>query len=450
MSARRTAARNLASAFLCGPWTLAELTERGARALGGTGRLLTFLVESVLEAFGDACKRPDVNTLARFVEGHRYFLDIWERSCYTGTLPVREVFWLPPAPGPSPWQVPPLVTAGELADWLGLTPGELNWFADCQGREAAAADGPLRHYTYRWLRGRSGKARLLEMPKPRLKALQRRVLHEILDRIPPHEAAHGFRRGRSLLSYAAPHAGRRIVLRLDLRDFFPSIPASRVHALFRTAGYPAEMARLLTGLCTNAVPGAVLRAIPAPAETPALWRALRLLREPHLPQGAPTSPALANLCAHRLDCRLAALARAAGACYTRYADDLAFSGGTELERAARRFQVAVCRVALEEGFEVNTRKTRFMRRAARQQLAGVVVNERPNLARAEYDRLKAILHNCLRHGPASQNRAGHADFRAHLAGRIAHAAWLNPARGRRLQELFAQVAWENTPAEAGS
>jgi hypothetical protein len=173
-----------------------------------------------------------------------------------------------------------------------------------------------------------------------------------------------------------------------------------------------------------------------------VWRGLRLLHGPHLPQGAPTSPALANLCAYRLDCRLAALARKAGAQYTRYADDLAFSGGPEWERSARRFQVAVCRVALEEGFEVNTRKTRFMRRAVRQQLAGVVVNERPNLARAAYDRLKAILHNCLRHGPASQNRDGHPNFRAHLAGRVAHAAWLNPERGRRLKELFARIAWE--------
>jgi hypothetical protein len=344
------------------------------------------------------------------------------------------------------WQVPALATTAELAEWLEVKVNELDWFADRQGRGRAAPAGPLRHYTYRWLARPSRRFRLLEMPKRRLKALQRHVLHGLLDRIPPHEAAHGYRRGRSLLSYAAPHSGRRLVLRLDLRDFFPSIPAARVHALFRTAGYPAEVAALLTGLCTSAVPWDVLRAYPAPAEEPATWRGLRLLLGPHLPQGAPTSPALANLCAYRLDRRLAALARKAGAQYTRYADDLAFSGGPELERSARRFQVAVCRVALEEGFEVNTRKTRFMRRAVRQQLAGVVVNERPNLARAAYDRLKATLHNCLRHGPASQDRDGHPDFRAHLAGRVAHAAWLNPQRGRRLEELFARIAWDGRAA----
>lgn len=168
-----------------------------------------------------------------------------------------------------------------------------------------------------------------------------------------------------------------------------------------------------------------------------------------MPQGAPTSPALANLCAYRLDCRLAALAAALGGCYTRYADDLAFSGGPELERGARRFQVLVCLIALEEGFEVRTRKSRFMRRGVRQQLAGVVVNAHPNVRRDEYDRLKAILHNCARHGPASQDRDGHPDFRAHLLGRIAHVAMLCPGRGRRLREWFDRIEWPETKNPGG-
>jgi hypothetical protein len=154
---------------------------------------------------------------------------------------------------------------------------------------------------------------------------------------------------------------------------------------------------------------------------------------------------LANLCTHRLDRRLAGLARALGACYTRYADDLAFSGGAALERGARRFQVLVGRIALEEGFEVHMRKTRFMRQAVRQQLAGVVLNAHPNIARAEYDRLKAILYNCRCHGPHSQNRDGRADLRAHLAGRIAYVAMINPARGLRLRTSFEQIQWEPQP-----
>jgi hypothetical protein len=441
MSAQRFTARNLATAFLAGPWTREGLTERGAEACGGGRFWLAPLVRRVLTVFATPPAASAIETLTDLVEGSRAF---WGRP----TESVRRLFWLTPEmtthPGPpSSWPVPALATTGALAEWLGVRPNELDWFADCQGRLAAVPDGPLRHYTYRWLRQRSGKTRLLEVPRPRLKALQRRVLHGILDQIPAHAAAHGYRRGRSLATYVAPHTGRRIVLRMDLRNFFPSVRAARVHALFRTAGYPAGVARLLTGLCTNVVPYPVLCAAPEqPAESAAALR--RALGEAHLPQGAPTSPALANLCAHRLDCRLAALAEAAGASYTRYADDLAFSGGRELERAARRFHVAACRVALEEGFEVHPRKTRFMRQALRQQLAGVVVNAHANLSRTEYDRLKATLHNCVRHGPASQNREGRGDFRAHLAGRVAYCEWLNPARGRRLRSLFERISWDES------
>ncbi len=133
---------------------------------------------------------------------------------------------------PSPWPVPALGTAAALADWLGLTPRELDWFADVRSRSASAPAGPLRHYLYQWQRKRSGTLRLLEVPKPRLKQLQRQLLHELVDLIPPHAAAHGFRRGHSLRSYVEPHVGQRIVLRFDLCDFFASVRASRVHALF--------------------------------------------------------------------------------------------------------------------------------------------------------------------------------------------------------------------------
>jgi RNA-directed DNA polymerase len=337
---------------------------------------------------------------------------------------------------PGEWPVPSLPTPGRLADWLGLTAGELDWFADCK-RWNEDEEVRLRHYTLRWLPKPSGRYRLLEVPKSRIKAIQRRLLDGLLVHVPPHDAAHAFRAGRSLLGFAAPHAAQRLVLRLDLRDFFPSIRASRVHALFRRLGYPVAVARLLTGLCTHAVaPGQW----PNPAASDPAAR--QRFAMPHLPQGAPTSPALANLCAWRLDTRLAGLATCAGAAYTRYADDLAFSGGRDFERSARRFQVQVMRIALEEGLEVNARKTRFMRPGVRQQLCGVVLNAHPNVRRDEYDRLKAILHHCIAHGPHTQNRAGVPDFRAHLLGRIAWVERLNPQRGAKLRASFARICWD--------
>lgn len=244
---------------------------------------------------------------------------------------------------------------------------------------------------------------MIEVPKPRLKALQRRVLHGILDLIPPHAAAHGFRAGRSVTTFIAPHVGRQIVLRLDLRNFFPSIGQARVAAVSRAAGYPKPVAKKLAGLCTNTVATDVCLSAPLAREHERL-RLAEVYGRAHMPQGAPTSPALANLCAFNLDCRLAGLARAADATYTRHADDLLFSGGKALARAAHRFHHHVAAIAWEEGFEINTRKTRWMRQGVRQHAAGVVLNVRPNIARAEFDALKATLHNCVRYGAASQNR----------------------------------------------
>jgi len=217
-----------------------------------------------------------------------------------------------------------------------------------------------------------------------------------------------------------------------------------VHALFRTLGYPREVARILTGLCTNAVPHDAWADAP-PAETPAeaaeRWRARRFYAAPHLPAGAPTSPALANLAAFRLDVRLGAAARRAGAAYTRYADDLAFSGAEELARSVESFRDLCVAIIAEEGFAVNGRKTRAVRRGAKQRLAGLTVNARPNIARTEYERLKAILHNCVRHGPTNQNRDHHPSFRAHLEGRVAWVAHVHPERGRRLRQELERIDW---------
>ena len=95
----------------------------------------------------------------------------------------------------------------------------------------------------------------------------------------------------------------------------------------------------------------------------------------------------------------------------------------------------------EEGFDLHLRKSRLMRQSLRQQLAGVVVNVRPNMG-GRYDELKAILFNCVRHRPASQNRNGHADFRRHLLGRIGHLKMLNPQKGAKLQAMFERIVWE--------
>ncbi|MGH7136590.1 MAG: reverse transcriptase family protein [Pirellulales bacterium] len=432
-------AERIATAFLAGRWEEEGLRQRGSLVVEDPGRWLPRLARRIHAkgaGLGALRKRQVVEWILRDPTFH---LAVERYDVEVGVRVWDECPPMQPASGkPSSWRLPSIATVGALAEWLGIRVNELEWFGGFRRGRRSPTDGPLSHYRYRSIKKRHGEIRLLEIPKPRLRELQRQVLHRLLDYIPPHEAAHGFCPGRSVRSFAEPHARQRVVLRMDLADFFPTIRWRRVMAVFLTAGYPDSVAALLTGLCTNRVSTELWMSLDIPL---AKRRRLDLLySEPHLPQGAPTSPALSNLIAFRLDCRLAALAGSADARYTRYADDLAFSGG-DLERSARRFHVQVAAIALEEGFTINTRKSRIMRSGTRQRLAGVVVNRHPNLERRQYDRLKAMLHNCIVHGPTGQNRGQHGNFRARLAGMVAYAEMINPVRGRRLRELFERIKW---------
>ena len=336
--------------------------------------------------------------------------------------------------------IPALATLGDLAAWLGQSAEQLDWLADERHGHVSAADEPLQHYRYAFVSTATGPPRLIEAPKPRLKAIQRRILREILSHVPVHDRAMGFAAGRSCLDGAQVHASEFVVATYDLTGFFPSIGAARIHGLLRRLGYPWAVARRLTGLCTTVTPAAVLRRLPDPGNQ-------ALHRTPHLPQGAPTSPALANLLARTLDRRLHGLARAAGANYTRYADDLAFSGDAEFAACLDRFGNAVAAIAGEEGFTLNAAKTRIMPRGTRQRVTGIVVNAHCNVGRAGFDTLKAVLHNCVRHGPEGQNRSGVPDFRRHLDGRVAWVEQVNPPRGAKLRRLFDGIDWRAAVAD---
>jgi RNA-directed DNA polymerase len=340
------------------------------------------------------------------------------------------------------WNVPAILTEHDLAAWLRVRENELGWFATLRSNQAKRAEGKLQHYHYRVLAKASGSVRLIEAPKFRLKAMQHKILAQILDEIPVHPAVHGFVKGRSIKTFAAPHTGKHVLLRIDLKDFFPTIGRAQIQAFFRTVGYPERVADLIGGLCTNSAPLSLWKETNPGTRPFAAFEARQLYSRPHLPQGAPTSPALANLCMYRADCRLSGLARAAAATYTRYADDLAFSGGELFENSVDRFAAHVAAILHEEGFGVNHRKTRVMRRGVRQVLAGVVTNEHVNVARADFDRLKAVLTNCVRHGPQSQNRENHPAFRSHLEGRVSFVEMINAQKGARLRKIFDKIQWE--------
>ncbi len=423
----------LAHSFLSGDQSAEAAAARASKLLGRQWKWLNPLAARYIAAFDNGA--PSHHAVAAFLASN----PIFKRALARHSARIRVAQWIaePQPMRPSPvayaWNVPAIESPGALADWLNLDPGALDWFADLQNLTHQPNSPRLEHYHYRSVPKSSGGVRLIESPKRDLKTIQRRILAEILDRIPPHPAVHGFVHRRSIRTFAAPHIGQRVLLRIDLRDFFPSFRAARVQALFRTMGYPDAVAWLLTGLCTNATPRRF-----CPAELRELYS------RPHLPQGAPASPALANLCSRRIDLRLCGLAESAGAVYTRYADDLAFSGDAIFERSVDRFARHAAATLHDEGFTVHHRKTRIMRQSVRQHLAGVIVNRRLNVPRRDYDLLKATLTNCARLGPDSQNLDRHPRFRDHLEGRIAFVEWTNPARGRRLRAIFDTIEWSPT------
>ena len=316
--------------------------------------------------------------------------------------------------------------------------GELAWFADLRSWERRCA-APLRHYRW-WTMPKRGGVRLVAAPKPRLKEIQRRLLRHVIAPIATHPSGHGCIPGRSVRSALQPHVASTVVVRADLESFFASIAASRVAGVLRWAGLPDEVARTVTGLCTTVVPFEVWRSVPRPADRDAHFRLGRHLATPHLPVGAPTSPALANLVAFALDRRLNGLAAAFEGRYTRYVDDLIFSGGAGLRDGRARFARTLGEIVADEGFRLVPAKTVVLGAAGRQQLLGAVVNDHPTLPRRERDNLRALLHNCAVHGPVSQAR-GRANFRSHLLGRICAVAALDPPLGARLRAQFDTIDW---------
>lgn len=281
------------------------------------------------------------------------------------------------------------------------------------------APAKLQNYWPKRIPKRGGGERLLLVPKPKLKAVQRKILRGILDKIPPHPAARGFKKGRGLIDHVSPHTGQRVVMTWDIEQFFPSIHFARVHRVFAAIGYSPKAAHILALLCTT-----------RQTEKRMPWKR-------SLPQGAPTSPALSNLVCRRLDGRLDGLAKKFGARYTRYADDLAFSGDEKFRKEMGRFIKRLSNILSEEGFVPNKRKLWVMRSGGRQLVTGLVVNNQPAVPHEEADCIRAILHNAKKAGSlASQNRSNHAAFRDHLLGRIAWVARFKPARGAKLRKML--------------
>ena len=313
--------------------------------------------------------------------------------------------------------LPVLATPADVARALDLPVGRLRWLCF----HGDAVERP--HYVYFEIPKRSGGRRLLSAPHRSLAKAQEWILHNVLEKLPVEDPAHGFVRGRSTVTNARPHAGRDIVVNLDLSDFFPTITFPRVKGVFQRLGYSPAAATVLALLCTEP-PRRELA-----YDGQRYWVAVG---KRALPQGACTSPALSNQIARKLDRRLAGMSRKAGWAYTRYADDLTFSAPPGKRAEIPMLLARVRHIVTEEGFAINPKKGRIQRAAGRQEVTGVVVNDKLSMPREEIRRLRAILHGAKKTGLAAQNRENLPDFEAHVRGKIAYLQMIDRAKATPL------------------
>lgn len=279
-------------------------------------------------------------------------------------------------------QIPPIFEFYHLASLLGRTPFHL----------ASLINATNKHYRIFSIPKRAGGRRYISAPYPSLLECQRWILVNILQKLSVHEAAHGFVRKRSIVSNAKEHVGQQDLLKLDITDFFPSISEPRVIALFRSLGYTKQVSFYLGRICCqNGV----------------------------LPQGAATSPYISNIIAYRLDSRLAGLSKKLGIKYTRYADDLTFSGGEIVPSTI----VSIRKVVESEGFFLNDGKVKLFCGRGKKVVTGIDVSgESPRVSRSFRRKISQEIYYCWRYGVqshVSKKKVLHPFYIEQMKGKLA-------------------------------
>jgi retron-type reverse transcriptase len=293
----------------------------------------------------------------------------------------------------------------------------------------------VSHYVRFEIPKKTGGMRRISAPMSRLKHAQRWLLDHVLDRVALHDAAHGFRKQRSIVTNATPHVGAEQVVNVDLKDFFPTLEYKRIRGMFRGLGYGEAAATIF----------ALISSEPEVDEIELDGQRFYVANGVRkLPQGAPTSPAITNIVCRRLDARLAGAAAKLGFTYTRYADDLTFSGPKTSDAGTMLARIRW--IAEQEGFAEHPTKTRVLRQGRRQEVTGVVVNRQLGVERDTLRKFRALLFQIGKDGPAGKTWGASPDLFASVIGYANFVRMVDPVKGAKLlataRALAARHGWK--------
>ena len=266
-----------------------------------------------------------------------------------------------------------------------------------------------------------GLSRKIEEPSKDLKAIQRKILFHFFPPWKFSQHCHGFVSGRSIVTNSRLHVKKKVILKLDIKDFFPSIGFERVKDVFLSLGFNEQTANYFSELC---------------------------VLDNHLPQGAPTSPALSNLVCKNLDKRLYYLAKKSDLNCSRYADDIVFSG----DKIKRSLYRLIKKIIEDEGFLVNENKVFWANNQRAQKVTGIVVNDKASLGKKRYKRLAAFIHNCC-YGDLHEQKLRALgkgikikDLKNYLYGMVSFIYSIDPEKAKRLRDKLDSIPlkkWED-------
>jgi RNA-directed DNA polymerase len=322
-------------------------------------------------------------------------------------------------------QLPIFANETELALAMGIELKELRFLAF--NRKVST----VSHYRKFYMPKKSGGKRLIAAPMPRLKKAQHWILENILNKVAVHQAVNGFALNKSIVTNAQPHIGKDLVLNMDVKDFFPSIHFKRVKGLLQQLGYSQKIATILSLICTEAV----TEEVEIDGKNYFVQKGNRVL-----PQGAPSSPAITNILCFKLDKRLQGLAAKLSCNYTRYADDVTFSGSKETN--AQQLVWRIKKIMQDEGFTVHPDKIRIMRKGTQQEVTGVVVNQQLNVSRKKLREFRALLHN-IKTKDSNTLKWGAGNLSNSIIGYANFVKMVNPVKGDKLKQTIGALFQNN-------